>query len=89
MPASNLLILAPENAFSEIIDFFLSIFGTKFVIICAAKSLKIGYQIKLMCKAIFNRNFLWKNNKKGKSLFSQKILSLNILSKLLKINIMS
>ena len=46
----NVYILAPENEFPEIIyalfgerqNIFTTIFGTKFVVICAAKILKIG-----------------------------------------------
>ena len=47
---TNMYVLAPENEFPEIIyvffgerqNIFSTIFGTKFVVICAAKSLKIG-----------------------------------------------
>ena len=37
---------------------FLTIFCTKFVVKCTAKSLKIGKQIKMLCpKLILNRDF--------------------------------
>ena len=53
MCSTNVYILAPENDFPEIIyDFFggggggqnifSTIFGTKFILICAANILKIG-----------------------------------------------
>ena len=60
-------ILAPENEFPEIIyaffegrqNIFSTIFGTKFVIICAAKILKICQQIKILClKLILIRDFV-------------------------------
>ena len=59
----NAYILAPENGFPEIIytffegrqNIFSTIFGTKFVVICAAKILKIASQIKILCpKLILN-----------------------------------
>ena len=58
--------LALENKFSEIIyiffggvqNIFSTLFGTKFVILCAAKIMKIGEQIKILCpKLILNRDF--------------------------------
>ena len=63
---SNVYILARKNEFPEIIyaffggrqNIFSTIFGTKFVVICAAKILKIGKQIKNLCpKLILNRDF--------------------------------
>ena len=59
-------ILAPENEFPEIIYAFfgvrqnssVTIFDTKFIVICAAKNLKIGQQIKILSpKLILNRDF--------------------------------
>ena len=46
----NVYILAPENEFPEIVyaffggreNIFLTIVGTKFVVICAAKIFKVG-----------------------------------------------
>ena len=60
---TNVLILALENEFSEIIyiefggrqTIFSTVFGTKFVVLCA---IKIGYQIKKICsKLILTRDF--------------------------------
>ena len=65
---SNVFIFALENEFSEIIcikfekkqNIFSTIFGTKFVVICAAKILQIGQQIKILCpKLILNRDFAY------------------------------
>ena len=62
----NVYILAPEHEFLEIIyaffggrqNIFSTIFSTKFFVICAAKILKIGWQIKSLCpKLILNRDF--------------------------------
>ena len=53
-----MFILALENEFGEKQNIFSTIFGTKFVVICAAKILQIGKQIKILCtKLILNRDF--------------------------------
>ena len=67
---------------------FLPISRSKFVVKCAAKILKIGYQINILCPKIFlNRNFVWGKVKQGKSLFSRKNLKFLIFSqKCLKSN---
>ena len=40
-------------------------FGTKYVVTCAAKNLKIGYQIKHLCAKVFlNWDFLWGKKKR-------------------------
>ena len=61
-----MLFLTFGNEFSGIMyslyggrqNIFLTIFGTKFVVKCAAKNLKIGQQIKILCpKIILNRDF--------------------------------
>ena len=63
---TNVLYLTFDNEFSGIMyslfggrqNIFLTIFSTKFVVKCAAKILKIGWQIKILCPKLFlNRDF--------------------------------
>ena len=62
---TNVLFLTSDNEFSGIIyslfrgrlNIFLTIFSTKFVVKCATKILKIGWQKQVMSKNIFEQEF--------------------------------
>ena len=63
-------------------NIFLPISRSKFVIKCASKVLKIGWQLRMLCdvqKYFWIGNFVWGNGNQGKSLFSRNFFKFCIL----------